>query len=155
MHPNEIFMKEAIALANQAKALGEYPIGAVVVLDGKIIGSAYTSLDSQHDPSAHSEILALRAAANHAGSRYLKGAVLYTTLEPCPMCTAAAIWAKCDAVVFGATQEDAISAGQKSNNGKSFRQIRIKARYVAAHGDPILNIFEDFLREKCVDLIND
>jgi tRNA(Arg) A34 adenosine deaminase TadA len=153
MLPNESMMREAIALARKAHAKGEYPIGAVVAIDDTIIGAAYTALDSNPDPTAHGEILAIRAAARHLRKRYMEGAVLYSTLEPCPMCTSAAIWAKCAGIVFGATQEDALRVGQQMGASKTFRQIRVKSRVIVVHGIPNIEIIEGFLRRECLELL--
>ena len=150
---DELMMTEAIKLANKGLTAGEAPIGAVVVQNNKIIGSAHTSLQSMPDPTAHAEVLALRMAANAVGSRYLERATLYTTLEPCPMCTAAAIWAKCERIVYGATQDDALLANELNTSGVSLRQIRIRSRFVAEHGTPKLEITEGVLRDECLHLI--
>jgi|SRR5690349_3100529 len=153
MQPSERYMKAAIDIAMKAHSAGEYPIGAVVVLKDEIIGAASPALGSQADPTAHAEIMALRAAALHLGSRVLKEAVLYSTLEPCPMCTSAAIWAKCSAIVFGASQEDAIAVNELSGAHRTFRQIPIKARYVAERGAPPIAVFEYFLHLECKELL--
>jgi len=154
MHPDKSFMQEAILIARMGKSAGESPIGAVVVIDGEIISTEHTSLQTHNDPSAHAEMLALRAAAKKMKSRYLEGAVLYTTLEPCPMCTSAAIWAKCEMIVYGAKQEDAIEADQDPQSPTSFRQIRIKAKYIVERGTPIIEIAESFMRAECLQLLS-
>jgi len=153
MNPNQLYMKEAIAMAKKAYAAGEYPIGAVIVLNDQIIAAAYPALDSQPDPTAHAEIEAIRGAARRLATRNLEGAVLYSTLEPCPMCTAAAIWAKCSAIVFGASQEDAVEASNLPGQSRKFRQIAVKARDIAVHGTPSLQVFEHFLRPQCIELL--
>jgi tRNA(Arg) A34 adenosine deaminase TadA len=153
MHPSTRFMNEAITLAQRAMDLGEYPIGAVVVFQDIIVGAAHTALDSQPDPTAHAEIIALRAAAKHLGTRHLDGAVLYSTLEPCPMCTSAAIWSRCSGLVFGASQEDAAHASNAPSATRRFRQILLKATYVAARGEPHLTVIEHFMRSECNDLL--
>ena len=150
---DELMMTEAIKLAQKGKAAGEAPIGAVVVYNRKIIGSAHTSLQSIPDPTAHGEVLALRMACSVLNNRYLEGATLYTTLEPCPMCTAAAIWAKCERIVYGATQDDALIANEQKTSGSSLRQIKIRSSYIAEHGSPKLEIIEGILRDKCLHLI--
>ena len=82
-------MREALALAGRAEAEGEVPVGAIVVRDGAVLGEGWNRPIAAHDPTAHAEILALRAAAARAGDYRLGGATLYVTLEPCPMCAAA------------------------------------------------------------------
>jgi tRNA(adenine34) deaminase len=96
------FMREALALAAQAEALGEVPVGAVVVLDGKIIGRGYNAPISRHDASAHAEIQALRDAGAAYGNYRLPGATLYVSLEPCAMCAGAIMHARIARLVFGA-----------------------------------------------------
>ena len=95
-------MREALTLAQQAWAEGEVPVGAVVVKDGEIIGRGYNRPISGHDPTAHAEIQALRAAAQHLGNYRLPGCSLYVTIEPCTMCTGAIMHARIARVVYGA-----------------------------------------------------
>ena len=99
---DETFMREALTLAQQAWAEGEVPVGAVVVKDGEIIGRGYNRPISGHDPTAHAEIQALRAAAQHLGNYRLPGCSLYVTIEPCTMCTGAIMHARIARVVYGA-----------------------------------------------------
>ena len=109
---NEIFMREALALARQAWAEGEVPVGAVVVKDGEIIGRGFNQPIASHDPSAHAEIQALRAAAQHLGNYRLPGCSLYVTIEPCIMCAGAILHARIARVVYGA--RDAKTGAQGS-----------------------------------------
>lgn len=95
------FMKEALVLAAQAAALGEVPVGAVVVRDGQIIGRGYNRPVSSHDPTAHAEIVALRDAAERLENYRLPGCEIYVTLEPCAMCVGALVHARLARVVFG------------------------------------------------------
>jgi tRNA(adenine34) deaminase len=99
---HEDFMREALALAGQAEAEGEVPVGAVVVLDGAIVGRGWNAPISLHDPSAHAEIRALRDAAARVENYRLAGATLYVTLEPCAMCTGAIMHARIARLVYGA-----------------------------------------------------
>jgi tRNA(adenine34) deaminase len=96
------YMREALVLARQAWAEGEVPVGAVVVKDGEIIGRGFNRPISGHDPTAHAEIQALRAAAQHVGNYRLPGCALYVTIEPCTMCAGAIIHARIARVVYGA-----------------------------------------------------
>ena len=100
---DEDFMRAALELATQADALGEVPVGALVVQDGKIIGRGYNRPISARDPTAHAEIVALRAAANTLGNYRLAGCTLYATLEPCAMCSGAIQHARIAHLIFGAT----------------------------------------------------
>jgi guanine deaminase len=106
------FMSAALALArkNAASALGG-PFGAIVVFDGKIVGEGRNQVTTDNDPTAHAEVVAIRDAAKRLGRFDLKGCVIYTSCEPCPMCLAAAYWARVDKVAYAATQHEAAAAG--------------------------------------------
>ncbi len=95
-------MSRALALARQAEASGEVPVGAVVVLNGVIVGEGHNAPIALNDPTAHAEMRALRAAAEQLGNYRLTGATLYCTLEPCPMCAGALVHARVARLVFGA-----------------------------------------------------
>lgn len=95
-------MRLALDLAREAAAAGEVPVGAVIVMDGEVIGRGRNSPIERSDPTAHAEILALREAGAAAGNYRLEGAILYTTLEPCVMCAGALVAARIAKVVFGA-----------------------------------------------------
>lgn len=99
---DEEFMRAALDLAAEAEAAGEVPVGAVVVIDGRIVGRGYNSPVSQQDPTAHAEVLAIRQAAKAVGNYRLTGSTLYVTLEPCPMCAGAMVHARVGRLVFGA-----------------------------------------------------
>jgi tRNA(adenine34) deaminase len=101
---HEDFMRLALAEALRARDAGEVPVGAVVVLDEVAIGSGFNQPISSNDPTAHAEVVALRAAARHVGNYRLTGARLYVTVEPCLMCVGAAIHARIAEVVFGAPE---------------------------------------------------
>jgi tRNA(adenine34) deaminase len=102
LRTDEDCMRRALELARCAEAEGEVPIGALVVADGRILGEGWNRPVSSSDPTAHAEILALRAAGAARGSYRLGGTTLYVTLEPCPMCTAAMVHARIARLVFGA-----------------------------------------------------
>src|SRR5271163_4595971 len=102
MSAHELFMREAVALARQAEASGEVPVGAVVVIDGEIIGRGFNSPIAKSDPTAHAEILALREAGASVRNYRLETATLYATLEPCAMCAGALVAARIHRLVFGA-----------------------------------------------------
>ena len=99
---HDIFMREAVALAREAEAAGEVPVGAVVVVAGEIVGRGRNSAVGLHDPTAHAEMLALRAAAAAIGNYRLEQTTVYTTLEPCAMCAGALVAARVERLVFGA-----------------------------------------------------
>ncbi|HTR37911.1 MAG TPA: tRNA adenosine(34) deaminase TadA [Bryobacteraceae bacterium] len=102
MPTDESFLSAALELARRAEAAGEVPVGAVVVLDGEIIGRGYNSPIRLSDPTAHAEILALREAAANARNYRLENATMYATLEPCVMCAGALVAARIRRLVFGA-----------------------------------------------------
>lgn len=102
LNSGEKFMREALKEAHKAESEGEIPIGAVVVCEGRIIARAHNLTETLHDPTAHAEMLALTAATNFLGGKYLQGCTIYVTVEPCPMCAAALGWAQVGKVVYGA-----------------------------------------------------
>jgi tRNA(adenine34) deaminase len=99
---DEEFMDRALDLAREAEAAGEVPVGAVLVVEGAVVGSGENRVIRAHDPTAHAEILAIREAALAAGNYRLTGATLYTTLEPCAMCAGALVHARIARLVFAA-----------------------------------------------------
>jgi tRNA(adenine34) deaminase len=112
---DEKWMRHALALAARAAAEGEVPVGAVVVRDGESLGEGWNRPVALKDPTAHAEILALRAAAQKVGDYRLGGATLYVTLEPCPMCAAATAHARVARLVFGAWDPRQGAAGSVFN----------------------------------------
>ncbi|WP_353426931.1 tRNA adenosine(34) deaminase TadA [Polynucleobacter sp. MWH-UH19D] len=105
------FMQQAIGQAQLAALAGEVPVGAVLVRDGKVISKAFNQPIHHHDPSAHAEMLALRAAAKAEENYRLPGSTLYVTLEPCTMCAGAILHARVDRVVYGAPDPRTGAAG--------------------------------------------
>lgn len=103
MTRDELFMQQALSQAHNAWALGEVPVGAVVVKDGQVIATGFNQPIGTHDPTAHAEIMALRAAAGILGNYRLPGCELYVTLEPCAMCSGAMMHARLSRIVFGAS----------------------------------------------------
>ncbi len=99
---DERYMREALLEARAAESEGEVPIGAVVVCRGRIIARGHNMTESLRDPSAHAEMIALTAATNAIGGKYLTDCSLYVTVEPCPMCAAALHWAHLGTLVYGA-----------------------------------------------------
>jgi tRNA(adenine34) deaminase len=104
VHSHEHYMREALKQARYALQEEEIPIGAVVVLDKQIIARAYNQTERLRDVTAHAEMLALTAAANYVGNKYLADCTLYVTVEPCVMCAGAAAWAQLRHVVYGADE---------------------------------------------------
>ena len=101
------FMQRALQLAAQGAALGEVPVGAVLVLNGQIIGEGFNQPISSHDPTAHAEVVAIRQAAQHLQNYRLEQTTLYVTLEPCTMCVGALVHARIGRVVFAASEPKA------------------------------------------------
>jgi tRNA(adenine34) deaminase len=106
-----VYMRRALDLARCGEAEGEVPVGAVVVADGRILAETWNRPVSLDDPTAHAEILALRAAGQALGNYRLAGATLYVTLEPCAMCAGAMVHARIARLVYGATDPKAGAAG--------------------------------------------
>jgi tRNA(adenine34) deaminase len=100
---DEYFMQLAIYEAEAAAQAGEIPVGAVVVCQQQVIAKARNQTEQLNDVTAHAEIVAITAAAQHLGSKYLTNCTLYVTLEPCPMCAGALYWAQVGRVVYGAS----------------------------------------------------
>ena len=99
------FMREALREAQAAKAAGEIPIGAVVVWKGRIIGRGHNQTERLHDTTAHAEMIAVTAATEAMGGKYLNDCTLYVTVEPCPMCAGALAWAQMGRIVYGAPDQ--------------------------------------------------
>ena len=112
---DDIFMRQALDQAHNAWALGEVPVGAVVVRDGQVIATGFNQPIGTHDPTAHAEIMALRAAAAVLGNYRLPGCELYVTLEPCAMCSGAMMHARLKRVVFGAADPKTGACGSVVN----------------------------------------
>lgn len=102
---DERYMQQALREAQKAFDNDEVPVGAIVVMNEKIIAKAYNQVELLNDSTAHAEILALTTAFNFLGSKYLPGATLYVTVEPCLMCSGALYWSKIGKIVFGAYDE--------------------------------------------------
>ncbi len=137
------YMQRALVLARAAAAQGEVPVGALVVRGGEIIGEGANRPIGQHDPSAHAEIEALRAAGRALGDYRLTGATLYVTLEPCIMCASAIVHARIDRVVFGAWDPKAGAAGSIAD---VFAIPQLNHR---------VDVFGGVLAEECATLLSE
>ena len=112
MQGKQEFMLRAIQLATENVTSGRGgPFGAVIVKDGEVIATGVNSVTALHDPTAHAEVMAIRAACAATGSFMLEGCEVYTSCEPCPMCLAAIYWARCAAIYYGNDAGDAAKAG--------------------------------------------
>jgi tRNA(adenine34) deaminase len=125
MTADEQWMREAIALATEASASGEVPIGAVVVRGATVIARAANRTVRDNDPTGHAELLAIRDASRALGDWRLTGCTLYVTLEPCAMCAGAIVLARLDRVVFGAFDD---KAGMAGSVGDLLRHPRLNHR---------------------------
>ena len=112
---DQIFMRQALSQAHNAWALGEVPVGALVVKDGRVIATGFNQPIGSQDPTAHAEIMALRTAASLLGNYRLPGCELYVTLEPCAMCVGAILHARIARVVFGAPDPKTGACGSVIN----------------------------------------
>jgi len=128
---DQFFMAQALALAAQGAALGEVPVGAVVVQDGEIVGQGFNCPISGSDPSAHAEMVAIRNAAQAAQNYRLPGSTLYVTLEPCSMCAGLIVHARIARVVFGALEP---KAGVAQSQGQFFSQGFLNHRLLVEGG---------------------
>ncbi len=108
-------MAKALMLAEDAASKGEVPIGAIVVKDNIIIGKGFNQVEQLKDPTAHAEMIAISAACETLGNKYLSGCSLYVTLEPCPMCSGALVWSKLDKIIFGASDPKSGGCGSLFN----------------------------------------
>jgi len=102
---DEYYMLQAIKEAKKAYEDGEVPVGAIIVMDQKIISRGHNQIERLRDPTAHAEMIALTSAFNYLGSKYLPQATVYITIEPCLMCAGALYWSKVNRVVYGADDE--------------------------------------------------
>ena len=140
-HSDEAFMREALVLAAEAASRGEVPVGAVVVLDGRIVGRGFNQPIGSHDPTAHAEIVALRDAGTRVGNYRLTGSTLYVTIEPCQMCVGAMVHARVARLVFG-TREP--KAGAVESAMRAHEHPALNHRMIAEGG---------VMEEECRDVI--
>jgi tRNA(adenine34) deaminase len=129
--PDEAFMRAALAQAAEARRLGEVPVGAIVVLDGAVIGEGCNRPIGSHDPTAHAEIVALRAAAARVRNYRLSGATMYVTIEPCQMCVGAMVHARIARLVYGAREP---KAGAIESAMRAHEHPSLNHRIAAAGG---------------------
>ena len=103
---DDYFMKKALQEAEMAFEKGEIPVGAIIVIDNKVIARSHNLTELLNDVTAHAEMQSITAAANYLGGKYLMGCTLYVTLEPCQMCAGALYWSQISKIVYGATDEN-------------------------------------------------
>lgn len=137
---DEQYMQQALREAQKAYDAGEVPVGAIVVINNKIIARAHNQVELLNDSTAHAEILALTSAYNFLGSKYLPDAILYVTVEPCLMCSGALYWSKIGKVVFG-TDDDKNSYRRSTGANNPFH--------------PKTEILGGVLKDECATLMKD
>ncbi len=135
---HEDFMRKAIELAVDNVKSGGGPFGAVIVRDGKIIATGANRVTPNNDPTAHAEVMAIRAACTKLGTFDLSGCVIYTSCEPCPMCLGAIYWAHLDKIFYGANQHDA--AAIDFDDSFIYRELELPP---TKRHKPVQNILHD------------
>ena len=146
--PDALFMRAALAQAAAAREGGEVPVGAVVVLGGEVIGEGFNQPIASSDPTAHAEIVALRAAATRAANYRLPGATLYVTIEPCQMCVGAMVHARIARLVYGATEPKAgaIESAMRAHEHPSLNhRIEVTAGVLE---DECRLVMQEFFRQR-------
>ncbi|WP_292362014.1 MULTISPECIES: tRNA adenosine(34) deaminase TadA [unclassified Methylophaga] len=145
---DEYWMRQALKLAQQAEQYGEVPVGAVIVLNNELIGSGWNQPISQQDPSAHAEIIALRAACLQQQNYRLPNSTMYITLEPCIMCAGAIVHARIERVVYAATEPKTGAAGSCFdifNTSQLNHRVKCEQGVLAEESSQMLR---DFFRSK-------
>jgi len=136
------FMKKALQEAELAATDGEVPVGAVIVCNNAVIAKAHNQVERLGDITAHAEILAITAASNYLGSKFLDECTLYVTLEPCVMCAGAIKWARLARVVYGASDDK----GGFMKYGKELLHKTTRLEYGVCHDD-CQNVLKSFFKE--------
>lgn len=144
-HPNSYVMTKAIQLARDKHKEGGHAVAAIIVHEDEIISEAFTTVRRDNDPTAHAEMNAIRAAAKRLGKKF-HGCYLYTTYEPCPMCTSAAVWAQMRGIVYGASRDDQTTEHPQ--------RIDIPASEIINNGTPKLELMPEFMRKECKELLS-
>lgn len=132
------YMRKALQEAEVAFAQGEVPVGAIVVVQGRIIARAHNQTEKLHDVTAHAEMLAITAASNFLGGKYLYDCTLYVTLEPCQMCAGALYWSQIPRVVFGAPDPQ---RGYRAGGGKLHPKTEVIHGILESESNALLKRF--------------
>ncbi len=145
MEHDERFMRTALQLAAEAYEQREIPVGAVIVAENRIIAKAYNQTEMLNDPTAHAEMLAITAAFNYLGGKYLTDCTLYVTLEPCTMCAGALYWAQLKRLVFAADDQ---KRGYSLHNSQILHpKTEVKKGILAAESELLMVRFFKKMRE--------
>lgn len=150
LEPDRRFMKLALKEAVRAFDEGEVPIGAIVIHAGEVVGRGRNMVERLQDPTAHAEIIAITAACETLGTKVLRGCSLYVTLEPCPMCAGAMVWAKIDRLVFGAFDDKAGSASTLYNIPQDKRLNHTIDVVSGVEAEEAAGLLQTFFRERRV-----
>ena len=140
---DESFMKKAIQEAENAALAGEVPVGAIIVCNNAVIAKTHNQVERLGDITAHAEMLAITAAANYLGSKFLEDCTLYVSLEPCVMCAGAIKWSRIGRVVYGASDDK----GGFMKYGKELLHPSTKLEYGINH-DKCAQLLKDFFKDK-------
>lgn len=138
---DEYFMKKALIEAEAAFAKGEIPVGAVIVVNNKVIASSHNLTEMLNDVTAHAEMQSITAAANYLGGKYLKDCTLYVTVEPCQMCAGALYWSQISKIVFGAA--DAQRGYQNMGTKLHPKTVVVQGVMASECGDLMLRFFKE------------
>lgn len=148
LEPDKRWMKMALREAERAFEQKEIPVGAVVVHQGRVVGRGHNMVEQLNDPTAHAEMIAITAACETIGSKYLKECSLYVTLEPCPMCAGAMVWSKLTRLVFGAFDEKAGGASTLYNIPQDKRLNHYVDVVSGVEAEPAAGLLRDFFRQR-------
>ena len=150
LEPDHRWMKKALREAERAFEQGEVPIGAVVVKDGQLVGRGHNLVETLRDPTAHAEMIAITAACETLGDKFLDGCTLYVTLEPCPMCAGAIVWARLQRLVFGAFDDKAGSASTLYNIPQDPRLNHRVEIVSGVEAEQAQDLLQDFFQQRRV-----
>ena len=144
-------MRLALSEAERAYEQGEVPVGAVVIQDGRILGRGHNRIEKLNDPTAHAEIIAISAAAESLGHPHLKGATIYVTIEPCPMCAGAIVLARLERLVYGARDPKTGACGTLydiTNDLRLNHRVKVSSGVLENECSQMLSSFFRKLRSK-------
>jgi len=148
MESHRDWMEKALREAERAFDAGEVPVGAVIVKDNQIVGRGHNQVERLNDPTAHAEILAITAACDTLGEKFLTDCTMYVTLEPCPMCAGAIVNARLERLVFGAFDEKAGAASTLYNIPRDDRLNHQVDVYSGIESERAGNLLTAFFRKK-------
>ncbi|MBX2819889.1 MAG: tRNA adenosine(34) deaminase TadA [Rhodothermaceae bacterium] len=148
LEPDRRWMKVALQEAERAFDQNEVPVGAVIVRKGQIVGRGRNMVEQLNDPTAHAEMIAITAACETLGVKYLDHCTMYVTIEPCPMCAGALVWSKLQRLVFGAYEEKAGSAGSMYNITQDRRLNHVVDVVSGVEMERAAGLMQDFFRQR-------